>query len=90
MHLQCKCQLATVRSLITVIIVCSCKELPKSWEVKKMSKKFTRADYTKAFMDEVDKLYFNGEPLAAAIDKASNVLYPGAKGRVKKWLKKNF
>lgn len=55
-----------------------------------MSKKFTRVEYTKAFMDEVDKLYFNGEPLAAAIDKASDVLYPGAKGRVKKWLKKNF
>lgn len=55
-----------------------------------MSKKSIRADYIKKFLDGVDKLYFNGEPLAAAIDKASNVLYPGAKGRVKKWLKKNF
>lgn len=55
-----------------------------------MQKKYTRADYINKFLDEVDKLYFSGDPLAAAIEKASNVLYPGAKGRVKKWLKMNF
>lgn len=55
-----------------------------------MSKKYTRAEYINKFLDEVDRLYFNGEPLAAAIEKASEVLYPGAKGRVMKWLKMNF
>ena len=55
-----------------------------------MSKKYTRAEYINKFLDEVDRLYFNGEPLAAAIEKASEVLPPGTKGGVTKWLTKNF
>lgn len=55
-----------------------------------MQKRSIRADYSNKFLNEVAKLYFEGVPLMVSIDKASNVLYPEAKGRVRKWLKKNF
>lgn len=55
-----------------------------------MSKISIHVDYIKNYMEQVDKLYFNGYSLAAAIEKASDILPPGAKGRVMKWLKMNF
>lgn len=55
-----------------------------------MSKISIHVDYIKNYMEQVDKLYFNGYSLAAAIEKASDILPPGTKGRVTKWLKKNF
>lgn len=55
-----------------------------------MSKISIHVDCVKEYMEKVDKLYFNGYSLAASIEKASDMLPPGTKGRVTKWLKKNF
>lgn len=60
-----------------------------------MLKKYIQADYTKkhqtkAFLEEVDKLYFNGFSLEIAIKKASDKLTLRARERVRKWIKRNF
>lgn len=55
-----------------------------------MSRKSINVDCIKEYMEKVDKLYFNGYSLAASIEKASDILPRGTKGRVTKWLKKNL
>lgn len=59
-----------------------------------MLKKSIQTDYKKhqikRFLDEVDKLYFNGYSLEIAMENSSNLLAPRPRERVRKWLKINF